>query len=78
MNPKRAEINFQLNAETKRKAEKLAESLGISLNDLFVLAVTYYLAGWRADGNGHEPTFQRLADANLHSLNAESRKEPKP
>jgi hypothetical protein len=27
--------------------------------------------------NGHEPTFQRLADANLHSLNMESRKEPK-
>jgi len=24
-----------------------------------------------------EPTFQRLADANLHSLNVESRKEPK-
>jgi hypothetical protein len=36
------------------------------------------LAGWRAGGNRDETTFQRLADANLHSLNAESRKEPKP
>ena len=43
MNPKRVKINFRLNAETKRKAEKLADSLGISLNDVLSLAVTEYL-----------------------------------
>jgi antitoxin component of RelBE/YafQ-DinJ toxin-antitoxin module len=43
MNPKRVKINFRLNAETKRKAEKLADSLGISFNDVISLAVTEYL-----------------------------------
>jgi hypothetical protein len=52
MNPKRVKINFRLNAETKRRAEKLADSLGISLNDVLSLAVTEYLKGERKRETG--------------------------
>jgi predicted HicB family RNase H-like nuclease len=46
--PKR-KINFRLPPEVYRKAESLAGRLGISLNDLFTLAVSVYLATERKE-----------------------------
>ena len=45
--PKR-KINFRLPPEVYRKAEKLAARLGVSLNDVFCLAISEYIAERKA------------------------------
>ena len=79
-------INFRMPPDVYRKAEELAARLGVSLNDVFTLAVSVYLATERkaakepklhSDFLGKRNIFA-VMDGTIPQPSALAAKEPKP